>query len=264
MEPGKKKRGPWGRAAWCAAALCLLLPACGGEMPGDSASLEMEEPLPSEPDTRDVVRWLADKDHWAFSVGEYWVTVERREAEDSLPAEDCGADTAVFSVWDPADLSAPGQVMTRPSGTFGYYDVTDVNFDGTPDFGWMYVMGNQPNYWYYWIWNEEQGRFAEEPAFRKISAPAFDTETRTVTGWARSSAAGTGVNTIHRWVEGRLTLIRRICADNDLDFNTVTLTVEEPVNGALTEVFRREYPMNEGAWMKERAAWEDPAYFGET
>ena len=252
----EKKRGPWGRTACCAAALCLLLPACGGETPMDSGA-----PEPAAPGARDAVRWLAEEGHWAFSVGEHWVTAERL-GPDGTPAEDGEADTAALSVWDPEDLSAPVQTMTKPSGVFGLYDVTDANFDGMPDFGWTYVMGNQPNYWYYWIWDQEQGQFVEEPAFQEISAPRFDPETETVSGWARSSGAGTGVSTIHRWTNGRLALARRITAENDAEFAAVTLTVEEPVESVLTEVFRRDYPMDGDAWITERAAWEDPAYSG--
>lgn len=271
MHKGRKKCAGLGRTAWCAAALCLLLPACGGEGPADSDGPKTAESVPAEPSEHGAVRWLAEEGHCAFPVGEYWVTAERRAPQDAAEGGEAGnpelpeaLDSVVtLSVWDPADLSAPIQTMTKPSSVFGRYEVTDANFDGEEDFGWMYFIGNQPAYWYYWIWNEKKERFVEEPAFAEISCPVFDDLTQTVSGWARSSAAGTGVTTLHRWEDGRLIWVRRITAENDPGFTAVTLAVEEPVNGVLAEVFRRDYPMDEDGWIRERSRWEDSACSGE-
>ena len=40
-----------------------------------------------------------------------------------------------------------------------FHNVVDADFDGFQDFGYLFHAGNQPNYWRYWLWDEEQAQF---------------------------------------------------------------------------------------------------------
>lgn len=208
-----------------------------------------------------------DDTHDAFEVdtkgklGTVLVTVE---------IENIDAEEYQFSVWTKDDLQTPLQTMTAEScGVFHWNDVADVNFDGYMDYGYMYAMGNQPTYWHYWVWDETKGQFVQEPEFDQISMPDFDPETGIISGWARSSAAGDGTTTFHRWENGKLVCVRRIIVLSPWGEAT-TLSVEDRVDGALKEVYCKEYPWEElkdepefgSSWMRERAKWEDLNYHG--
>ena len=111
----------------------------------------------------------------------------------------------------------------------------------------------------------------EEPAFSVsdtavggISAPAFDSLNQTVTGFARSSGFGTGVWTVHQWVDGSLILVRRITVDcldwSDPDQGR-SLVVEERVNGVLSETYRQE---GSAQLYEQGERWLDLNYHGES
>ena len=139
------------------------------------------------------------------------------------------------------------------------------------DFGYMYAMGNQPCFWHYWLWDEEQGLFVAEPEFDEISCPQFDPETGIIDGWARGSAASDGLATFHRWEDGKLVCVRRVTSKALIN-GVATLLVEDREDGELKEVFYQEYPWKEiageiegmEAWWEDRIKWENPGYHGET
>lgn len=201
-----------------------------------------------------------DDTHDAFEVdtkGKLGTVLVTVEIEDTDPKE------YQFSVWSKDDLKTPLQTMTAEScGVFRWSSVADVNFDGYMDFGYMYAMGNQPNYWHYWIWDEAQGQFVQEPEFDQISMPDFDPETGIISGYARNGFAGlAGVTTFHKWIDGRLTCIRRVetqpYGGDDL---SVTVTVEEPVDGALATIFQKDFSESEA--LSEAQKWYDLDYHG--
>lgn len=238
----------------------LLLCGCAAAAPEPS-------PAAQTPDTPEqaAVRWLADEAHAAFRVGDLWVTMEAGETGTEEP----GFTTALLKVWDPTDLSAPLQTMEQATDDylFGRVQVVDANFDGYPDFGSMYAMGNQPVYYDFWLWDEEQGRFVEEPVLSEISDPQFDPATETISGYARVGWAGAaGEHTFYRWIGGQPTLIRRVWTDVEPTEaggkDTLTLAVEDRRDGALTEVFRQTYPLESGGWLDARAQWLDLDYPG--
>lgn len=205
-----------------------------------------------------AVRWLSDENHKAFQVGDFWVTLDHVEEDKSR-----------IQVWDPSDLSAPRQTMEQEieSWVFGQSQVEDANFDGYPDFGCVCFQGNQPQYWNYWLWDEEAGQFVEEPALAEISAPQFDAANGIVSGYARAGWAGAaGENTFYQWIDGQLTLIRRVETSVETaeagGEDTLLLTVEDQRDGALTEVFRQTYPLENGGWWDVREQWCDPYYQG--
>jgi len=204
-----------------------------------------------------------DDTHDAFEVptggklGTVLVTVEI-ENED--------AEKLHLSVWSADDLEKPLQTMTAERiWSFHWYDVRDANFDGYMDFGYMYAMGNQPAYYHYWIWDEEQGLFVLEPGFDKISWPEFDEETGIISGYSRDGDAGlSGHTTFHQWIDGRLVCIRRVetwVCGREGDVPLVTLTVQDRVDGALTTVFQRDYHWENG--LAEADRWCDLDYHGE-
>lgn len=250
-----------------ATLLALLLTACAqAPQPSPSPSpvptatpSPSPEPTPSE-EPEELWGFPIDDTHDAFEVdtggklGTVLVTVE---------IEDVDPEEYHFSVWTKDDLKTPLQTMTAESyGVFHWSAVQDVNFDGFMDFGYMYAMGNQPMYWHYWIWNEDEGQFVQEPEFDQISMPDFDQETGVISGYARGGFAGAaGTTTFHRWIDGKLVCVRRIETwPYGGDIDNVCLTVEEPVDGVLTVIYQHETDI--GTAFEEAAKWEDLSYHG--
>ena len=246
--------------ALSAALLLGGLCACSGPEAGPTPTPEANHTT-----EQTAVRWLSDENHKAFQVGDFWVTME----DEETGAEEPGFTMARLTVWDPTDLSAPLQTMEQPTDAclFGRVQVVDANFDGCPDFGSMYAMGNQPVYYDFWLWDGEQGRFVEEPALSEISDPQFDAVNGIVSGYARAGWAGAaGEHTFYQWMDGRLTLIRRVWTDVEPaeagGVDTLVLAVEDRRDGVLTEVFRQTYPLEGGDWLDVRAQWCDLDYQG--
>ena len=228
-------------------------------------------PTPTEEPAETLWGFPIDDAHDAFEVdtggrlGTVLVTVEL--TDESLRDE----RVLRLQVWTQDDLCEPIQKLDSYTfNAFHWSDVVDANFDGYMDFGYMHAMGNQPCYWHYWIWDEDEGQFVAEPEFDQISEPQFDAETGIISGWARSSAAGDGVSTFHKWENGKLVCVRRIDAFSPW-WDTTTLCVKDRVNGELKEVYYKEYPWEDvkdeteetRSWMRERAKWEDLDYHGE-
>jgi len=220
------------------------------------------EPTPAPKESETLWGFPIDDTHDAFEVptggdlGTVLVTVEI-ENED--------AEELQFSVWSADNLEKPFQTMAAERiWSFHWNDVRDANFDGYMDFGYMYAMGNQPAYYHYWIWDEEQGLFVAEPEFDQISWPEFDEETGTISGYARGGFAGAaGTTTFHQWIDGGLACVRRIetFPYGEDTLNEIRLTVEEPVDGVLTEIFRLETDV--GTAFEEAEKWRDLNYHGE-
>ena len=215
-----------------------------------------------------LTRQPIDDTHDFFTVptggrlGTVVVTVELGEKSDP---DVFGPSPLTLSIWNPDDLTAPIQVIqSETDGVFHHSRVVDANFDGHMDFGYMYAMGNQPCYSHYWIWSEEQGQFVAEPEFDQISCPVFDPETGIIDGYARGGAAGlAGTHTLHRWIDGVLTCVRRVQTYPEGGAHVV-LTVEEPADGTLTEVFRKTGEIaDDGEIFDEVLKWLDPDYHGE-
>lgn len=276
------------RCALLAAALGLLLAGCQAAEPAETVPdtpAPMEESVPPEEPSRDppeelLARYPIDDDHDAFLVGTegklgtLLVTAEKGERDEELweyPLR--------FAVWNPADMGQPIQEMektTFDAVTFHLHTELDANFDGYMDFSYMYAMGNQPNYWFLWIWDEDAGQFTEVPEYAEISEPRCNPETEIIDGWARHSGGGDGLTTFHRWEDGELVCIRRIETGYD-DENRVYdnygtsvfaswIRVEDRIDGELTEVYYRYYPPEEegdGDFFPEREKWENLDYHGE-
>ena len=137
----------------------------------------------------------------------------------------------------------------------------------------MYFLGNQPNYWYFWLWDEEAGQFVEEPAFREISGPRINPETEVIDGWARNSGGGDGLTTFHRWEDGELVCVRRLTVwsdpadavftEEESTVNVFQMTVEDRIDGELAQVYYKKFQPEEG-FFPEREKWENLDYHGET
>lgn len=268
-----------------AAALALLLIGCQAEEPAGTASVPPEPsptagvPVSTPPETPSPEQLLAqqpiDDSHDAFLVdtggklGTLLVTAEQGE-QDAKP----WFFQTTLSVWNPQNMGAPMQSMTVlvDELAFGRHDALDANFDGYMDFSYMYVIGNQPNYWYLWVWDEEAGQFVEVPEYREISGPRCNPETEIIDGFARNSGAGDGVTTLHRWEDGELVCIRRIetwweATDmvNPETEGTVFIygiRVEDRIDGELTQVYYKEFPPGED-FFDEQEKWEHLDYHGE-
>lgn len=258
--------GDMRRAIYFAAALLVLTAtACQSDEP--PAPTATAEPL-----EQTAARWLVEDNHDTVQVGKVWVTAEWQEHEKTEDSE--GVDSILgyrvtLSVWNPENMDAPIQVLTKNTEGCGCAWTVDANFDGWEDLCWQYFLGNQPTYSYLWLWDPEQGQFVEEPVFAEISMPEVNSATGVISGWARSSGAGTGLTTFYRWIDGRLTCVRRIEAElnAESEYTTLLLTVEDWMDGALTEVYREEFPEHNGYFgnfFEVRQQWENLDYHGAT
>lgn len=269
------------RTCALAAALLLALSGCGAQS-GPVPLLECA-PAPSGPVSAPpeklspeelLTRQPTDDTHDAFLVdtggklGTLLVTVEMGERDEEL-----WESPLSFAVWDPADMSGPIQRMEKMTfNVFDRHEDLDANFDGFGDFSYTYAMGNQPSYSYLWIWDEDTAQFVEVPEYAGISGPRCDPETEIIDGWARSSGAGDGVTTFHRWEDGELVCIRRIetwweATDMVIPETEGTvfiygIKVEDRIDGELTQVYYEELPPGED-FFDERAKWERLDYHGE-
>lgn len=193
-------------------------------------------------------------------LGTLLVTVE--QAQEALPEE--FYSLARLFVWNPASMDRPIQMMETETVTCGGEMLLDVNFDGHQDITYLWGSGVQAEYYNCWIWSEEQGRFVEEPTYADISSPWVDSETQTIVGWNRNSAAGDGVSTFYKWIDGQLVCVRRIevwC--QFLEDVTSEITVWDRHDGELTEIYHTEFPPGSYAYFDERAKWENLDYHGE-
>lgn len=274
-----------------AAALALLLAGCQAEEPVGSASVPPEPspvqslpvedtpaPTPSpsaQPAPEELLaQQPIDDTHDAFLVdtggklGTLLVTAELGERDPEtwdLPLS--------FAVWNPEDMSRPIQEMEKwTMNAFQWHAELDANFDGFGDFSYTYAMGNQPSYGYLWIWDEDAARFVEVPEYSEISCPYCNPETEIIDGFARSSGAGDGVTTFHRWENGELVCVRRIetwWEETDMVIPETEWTVflygikvEDRIGGELTQVYYKEFPPGED-FFDEQAKWEHLDYHGE-
>ncbi len=171
-----------------------------------------------------------------------------------------GTRDITFTVWNPAEMEQPIQTFTEEfmmGVAPEFHDVVDANFDGFQDFGYLFHAGNQPNYWRYWLWDEEQAQFVYYAPLIEVSQPVFDAERQIVTGYARSSAAG-GNHSFYRWVDGELVLAREVTLYFDQK-----IVAKDLVDGQMTEVCRKEWegePESYDALYK----WSDLDYHGES
>lgn len=209
-----------------------------------------------------------DDRHDAFFVstngalGTLLVTAELAEESKG----EFGIRDITFSVWNPAEMEEPiqtfsAEVMMGVAPEF--HHVVDANFDDFQDFGYLFHAGNQPNYWHYWLWNEEQAQFTYCASLIEISQPVFHADRQIVTGWARNSAAS-GVTTFYQWINGELTLLRKIERHYPTE-DTQLATVEDLIDGKMVEVYRKEWDLSE---LKEGdplvgSEWYDLNYHGE-
>lgn len=279
------------RCVLLAAVLALLLAGCWAKGPVETASVPPETPATAEesappetpgPSLDPLEELLAqqpiDDNHDAFLVptggtlGTLLVTAEKGEQDRDT---ELGGYHTTLSVWNPRDMGEPVQTMAVlvEDVAFGRHEVVDANFDGYMDFSCMYFMGNQPNYWYLWIWDEKTGQFVEVPEYAGISSPRINPETQIIDGFARNSGAGDGVTTFHRWEDGKLVCIRRIetwWEETDMVIPETEGTVfiygikvEDRIDGELTQVYYKEFPQGED-FFDEQAKWERLDYHGET
>lgn len=204
-----------------------------------------------------------DDIHDAFLVstggrlGTLLVTAElAKEHKDEFGARDI-----TFSVWNPVEMEQPIQTFSEEF-MMGiapeFHNVVDADFDGFQDFGYLFHAGNQPNYWRYWLWDEEQAQFIYYAPLGSVSSPGFDADRQIVTGWARSWAAG-GTHSFYRWMDGELVLVREI----DIDF-TKMIVVKDLMDGHMAEVYREEWEeKDEGDVVDILRKWYDLDYCGE-
>ena len=256
-----KKIIPW-------ALLCALL--LGGCQWGEEATAASSPPPESVPKTAQELleEQIIDDTHDAFLVdtggrlGTLLVTVEAVPYEK--PAELNTYQHVV--IWNPAHMDQALQTVDWEGGYPDEHQVLDVNFDGYQDFTCLYARGVQAELYHCMRWDEEQGLFVEEPEYANISSPWVRPETQTISGWNRSSGAGDGVSTVHKWIKGELVCVRRIETFKKewTDYNSpFVLTVKDRIDGELMEIYRTEFPADSSKYLTEQMEWENLDYHGE-
>jgi hypothetical protein len=204
--------------------------------------------------------------------GEYLITARLCEVDKDTVMEGVQCwyeDEAIkISVWKSLDTSEPMQTMVKyverfhyEDGVQGNYEILDANFDGYMDFAWLCHSGNQPRYYYLWIWNEEEQKFVEEPVYNEISCPVMDADGQIILGWSRNSAADDGDSTFYRWIDRKLTCVRKISVWQEFGAEHFIMTVEDNMNGEMVEVYRGEF--KEYEFDAEREKWSDLNYYEE-
>lgn len=252
-------------------ALCVLL-LCGCQKGGEVSSAPSPPPEPAPKTAQELLEEQPiDDTHDAFLVdtggrmGALLVTTEL------VPYEEPGELLYYLhlSVWDPANPEEPVQIQEIDWETvhYGEHQVVDVNFDGYSDFTYLYARGIQVELYHCMLWDEEQGLFVELPVYAEIPSPYVDPATETITGWSRSSGAGDGTTPIYQWVDGELVCVRKIetFPKDWRDYGSpYVLTVEERIDGELTEIYRVEFPADSGGYITEQMKWGNLEYHGET
>ena len=225
----------------------------------------LEEPVEAEITPEQALEeQLIDDTHDAFLVdtqgklGTLLVTAELAMESKS----EFGTRDITFTVWNPAEMEQPIQTFTEEfmmGVAPEFHDVVDANFDSFQDFGYLFHAGNQPNYWRYWLWNENQAQFMYYAPLIEVSQPVFDAECQIVKGWARSSAAS-GTHSFYCWMDGELVLVREI----DLDF-TKMIVVKDLLDGQMAEVYREEWvEKDEDDVLDVLHKWNNLDYHGES
>ena len=210
-----------------------------------------------------IQQQIIDDTHDAFLVstrgklGTLLVTAELAEENK----DEFGNRDITFSVWNPVEMEQPIQTFSEEfmmGVAPEFHHVVDANFDGFQDFGYLFHAGNQPNYWHYWLWDEEQSQFIYYAPLGSVSSPGFDADRQIVTGWARSWAAG-GTHSFYCWMDGELVLVREI----NIDF-TKMIVVKDLINGQMVEVYREEWEeKDEGDVLDILYKWYDLDYHDE-
>lgn len=242
---------------------CFILCACQ-ENPTEAVILE--QPTQPEKTPQQLLEEYPTNDIYdAFLVdtgGEIGTVLVTVEWDAEHTTENFSA-LLHFKVWNPSYMDTPLQTMDANSNIFRHSYVMDFNFDGYMDFGYTYLMGNQPYYEHVWIWDETNKQFVQELEFDEISCPSFDIETKTIYGFARSSAGGTGLHTFHQWIDGKLTCMRRIDIYGIYKDNTVCMSIQDRINNELTEVYSKNYSVDSYGWLDDQINWYDLGYHGE-
>ena len=210
-----------------------------------------------------IQQQIIDDTHDAFLVstrgklGTLLVTAELAEENK----DEFGSRDITFSVWNPVEMEQPIQTFSEEfmmGVAPEFHHVVDANFDGFQDFGYLFHAGNQPNYWHYWLWDEEQAQFIYYAPLISVSSPGFDADRQIVTGWARSWAAG-GTHSFYCWMDGELVLVREI----NIDF-TKMIVVKDLIDGQMVEVYREEWEeKDEGDVLDILSKWYDLDYHNE-
>ena len=242
------------------AVLCLLLCACQADRARkDALSLLEEQKIDSARDA-----FLVDT---GGRLGTLLVTVESCEAEKDLVADIPFPNYELhFSVWDPLNMDIPLQTMVRyASQLFDSvsYHVSDYNFDGHADFTWRYYLSASTGLSYLWLWDEDQGQFVEEPAYAKLSNPLCDPEKQAISSTWRTGA-DSRVDAFYRWIDGSLTLVRRI-EIHQPQGNMQLVTVEDLTDGQMEEVYHEELDLTTMKEIDPRVdgKWYDLDYHSE-
>lgn len=142
----------------------------------------------------------------------------------------------------------------------------DVDFDGDTDISVLLHSYRSIRQRAYYIWDEAQKKFVEDPyGLNDLNNTHFDEERQVVrANWG--SVTGETVE-YYQYRRGSLVCIRSLYRQYWSEDNTMHLKVEDEVDGVLTTVYEEKIPFGElpegELWTEEFQRWHDLDYPGE-
>ena len=234
------------------ALLLALLPGCTAQPPTPTPS-----PVPTPSPAADGHSMALDVD----GSHPFWV-----ELTDTDKAVADGRAVSV-SIYEKQGDPVPAQTFEDVYYT-SFEEVglgkEDVNFDGKMDFCFPVSRGNVNAFYAFYVWDGEIGQFQKDPyGLNDLSLPEFDPDSGTVKAFWHSGADANNT-AYYRYRDGALACVRRLCVEH-ADWDTVptlTLMVEDDVDGVLTEVYRAPFDWDSEAYGERYRRWSDLEYHG--
>jgi len=129
-------------------------------------------------------------------------------------------------------LLGPMETETPIDGDSRGLEVVDMNFDGYGDLRLIEFLPASPNVSYLnWLYDPETGLFERSPELDELSAPVFDSSTRSIHSAWRDGAARYGTDD-YEIVDGKPQLVRREITEYT-DPRVYRLTISERIEGVM-------------------------------
>lgn len=125
-------------------------------------------------------------------------------------------------------------------------EFVDANFDGYLDLQIQTGMGAGPNIFYsYWLWNIDTSMYVLNEELSALTSPKFDSISKTVTSENSSQAGAYYVESVYKYIDGKLTLFKETERIADTENKMFNYTVKELVNDELQIVKQYSEPFEE-------------------
>jgi len=261
----------------------VTISPCGTDTPNE-VQLTVEEPIRGS--LIEVFRWETDREvarkeaekwcdlayHrdtiWGFPINDthdaFEVPVGGELGTVIVTVEELVPDwmsTTTVSVWDPADLSAPIQVMDG-KGFCHRHEFMDANFDGYMDVWYTQALSATNTNYALWVWDEVEKQFIDSGTFTSWDL-RLDEEDKTLYNYAKGGS-GCSSSAFYRWENGEMVEIRTIevWIQGCLPEASREFVVEDRIDGEMVEVYRESLPAYSDLLSEEAQKWYRLDYHG--